>query len=156
MNPMRWLAIRLGSQPWLPRFASFIVGRDLLLRRLSRGRFTLLTVTGLPELYLSVPGRRTGVVHTTPLLCVPHEGSWLVAGSNWGGPTPPAWTFNLETAGEAVVEFKGVDHPITASLVEGEERARLWQIMLRTWPNYAKYAARTPREIKVFRLTPLP
>ena len=34
----------------------------------------------------------------------------------------------------------------------GEERARLWQVMLRTWPNYAKYEERTDRVIPVFLL----
>ena len=41
-------------------------------------------------------------------------------------------------------------------LVEGEERARLWQAMLRTWPNFAKYEQRTDRVIPVFVLTRRP
>ena len=36
--------------------------------------------------------------------------------------------------------------------LEGDERARMWQVMLRTWPNYAKYEERTDRVIPVFRL----
>jgi hypothetical protein len=36
---------------------------------------------------------------------------------------------------------------------EGDERARMWQVMLRTWPNFAKYERRTDRLIPVFLLT---
>ena len=155
MNPMRRLAILLGRQPWLPRFTRQIVALDHLLRRLTRGRVTLLTFAGLPELFLTVPGRRTGIPRTTPLLCVPHEGGWLVAGSNWGAPQPPAWVGNLRAASQATVEFRGRETVTTARPVEGEERARVWQVMLATWPNYAKYAERTDREIPVFFLAPV-
>ena len=60
MNPMRWMAIKLGGQPWLPRFAKVIVGTDKLLQRLTRGRVDLLTFAGLPEILLQVPGRKSG------------------------------------------------------------------------------------------------
>lgn len=154
MHPTRWLAVRVGGQPWLPRFAPAIVRLDLLLRRLSAGRVTLLGFAGLPELFLTVSGRRSGLPRTTPLLCVPRGGSWLVAGSNWGGPRPPLWVGNLVAAGVATVEFKGHDTAVTARLLEGTERASAWAEMLRVWPNYAKYAARTEREIPVFELSP--
>ncbi|MGZ6753622.1 MAG: nitroreductase family deazaflavin-dependent oxidoreductase [Nocardioides sp.] len=154
MNPLRWVALRLGAQPWLPRFGRQIVGLDKGIQRLTRGRLTLLAFSGLPELMLTVPGRRTGVLRSTPLLCVPHEGGWLVAGSNWGGPTPPQWVANLEAAGAATVCWHGREVPVTAHRAVGAERAELWAVMLRTWPNYAKYAERTEREIPVLRLTP--
>ncbi|MDP3893145.1 nitroreductase family deazaflavin-dependent oxidoreductase [Nocardioides sp.] len=154
MNPIRLLAIWLGGQPWMPRFLPQIVALDKLLQRLSRGRFTLLTLTGLPELFLTVPGRKSGIPRTTPLLCVPHEGEWLVAGSNWGQPKQPLWVGNLLAAEQATVEFRGSETTVVPHLVEGAERARLWSIMQGTWPNYAKYAERTEREIKVFRLAP--
>lgn len=154
MNPIRLLAIWLGGQAWLPRFGPCVVRLDKLLRRLSRGRFALPTLTGLPELFLSVAGRRSGIARTTPLLCVPHDGYWLVAGSNWGQEKPPLWVGNLLAADEATVEFKGRETVVVPHVVEGAERDRLWQVMQDTWPNYAKYAERTEREITVFRLTP--
>ena len=62
---------------------------DKLLQRLTRGRLDLLTFAGLPEILLQVPGRKSGVLRSTPLLCVPHGDGWLIAGTNWGGPTAP-------------------------------------------------------------------
>lgn len=154
MNPMRWLAIRLGGQPWLPRFAPQIVWLDRLIQRLTRGRITLLSMGGLPELMLTVAGRRTGISRSTPLLCVPHEGGWLVAGSNWGQEKPPLWVGNLAAASEATVTFHGRNTVVVPRRSEGTERAELWQVMQGIWPNYAKYADRIDREIQVFMLQP--
>jgi deazaflavin-dependent oxidoreductase (nitroreductase family) len=153
-NPVRWLAIRIGRQPWLHRFARQIVGLDVLIQRATRGRFNLLTMAGLPEVTLTVRGRKSGLERSTPLLCVPHDDGWLVAGTNWGGPTMPAWVHNLAAADRARVLFRGRQHEVVARRVAGAERAEVWQVMLQTWPNYAKYAERTDREIPVFFLTP--
>lgn len=154
MNPLRWLALRLGAQPWLPRFARVIVGLDLTTQRLTRGRVDLLAFAGLPELLLQVPGRRTGLLRSTPLLCVPRGEGWLVAGSNWGAPTPPAWVANLLAAEEPLVTFRGRTVAADARLLSGPERDEAWALMLRTWPNYATYAERTRRELPVVWLTP--
>ena len=122
-HPTRWLAVLLGGQPWLPRFGRQIVGLDQLLRRLTRGfAVTLLTFAGLPQVFLTVAGRRSGVARTTPLLCVPDRGSWLVAGTNWGGPKPPMWVANLRAADTAVVEFKARDTTVRADELTGADR----------------------------------
>lgn len=153
-NPIGVLAIWLGGRNWLPRFAPYIVRLDMFLRKLTRGRFTLLTLSGLPELFLTVAGRKSGIPRTTPLLCVPHEGGWLIAGSNWGQPKPPMWVGNLEAADEATVGFHGRDTVVTPRLMEGEKRAELFQVMLGTWPNYSMYERKSERELKIFHLVP--
>ena len=38
-------------------------------------------------------------------------------------------------------------------MCQGEERARLWSEMLKEWPAYDDYAAKTDREIPVVVLT---
>ncbi len=154
MNPLRWMALRLGAQPWLHRFARLIVGLDLTIQRLTRGRLDLLTFAGLPEILVQVPGRRTGVLRSTPLLCVPRGDGWLVAGSNWGAPTPPAWVGNLLAADEPLVTFRGHTVAADARLLAGPEREEAWAVMLETSPNYATYAERTGRELPVILLTP--
>jgi len=154
MNPIRWLAIRLGRQPWLPKLAKYIVGLDVAIQRLTRGRLTLLSMAGLPEIMLTVAGRKSGIPRSTPLLCVPHGDGWLVAGTNWGAPKPPVWVVNLDAADTATVRFHGRTSTVTPRRIEGDERTAYWQVMLEMWPNYAKYAERTDREIPVFLLEP--
>ena len=154
MNPMRWTALKLGAQPWLPRVAGLIVGMDKALQRLTRGRVDLLTFAGLPEILLQVPGRKSGILRSTPLLCVPHGDGWLVAGSNWGAAELPAWVANLAAAEEPLVTFKGRTVAADARRLSGPERDEKWALMVESWPNYAKYAERTHRDLPVFWLTP--
>jgi deazaflavin-dependent oxidoreductase (nitroreductase family) len=148
------LAVRIGSISWMPRLLPQIVTVDKTLHRVTRGRVTLLDIAGLPNLTLTVVGRKSGIPRSTPLLCVPHDGGWLVAGSYFGGPKMPLWVGNLRAAGAATVEAGHTSYDVTVRELEGEERARMWQVMLRTWPNYAKYEERTDRLIPVFLLTP--
>ena len=147
------LAIRIGAIPWMPKLLPQIVWCDRNLQRLSRGRVSILDIAGLPNLVLTVVGRKSGIPRSTPLLCVPHGEHWLIAGSYFGGPDMPVWVHNLRAAGEATITWERERIAVTAREVEGEERARCWQVMLRTWPNFAKYEERTDRLIPVFELT---
>ncbi len=147
------LAVRIGAIPWLPRFLPQIMWFDKLLQRLTRGRFTVLDMAGLPNIMLTTTGRRSGKARDIPLLCVPEGEDILIAGSNFGGRREPIWVKNIEATPEVTVRF---DEEMSARVVhrlEGDERAAAWQHMLKTWPNFARYERRTDREIKVFRLT---
>jgi len=147
------IAVRIGSISWMPKLLPQIVWTDKNLQRLTRGRVSVLDIAGLPSVNLTVKGRKSGVERTTPLLCVPDQGTWLIAGSYFGGPKEPLWVANLRAAGgEAKIQYDGETFPVTATELEGADRAVAWQTMLETWPNYAKYEERTDRTIPVFRL----
>lgn len=150
------LAVRIGAVSWMPRLLPQIVWTDRWLHRLTGGRLSLLDVAGLPNLMLTVVGRKSGLPRSTPLMCVPDGPTWLIAGSYFGGPDTPMWVFNLRAAGRAEITWKREQVPVNVEELEPEERAVAWQLMLRTWPNYAKYEERTERLIPVFRLTRTP
>src|SRR6478609_7563035 len=136
----------------MPKLLPQVVWLDKNLHRVSGGRVTVLDIAGLPNLNLTVKGKKSGVERTTPLLCVPDQGSWLIAGSYFGGPKTPLWVGNLRAAEDAVIELDKEKVTVTATELEGADRASAWQTMLETWPNYAKYEERTDRLIPVFRL----
>ncbi|MEI5675365.1 MULTISPECIES: nitroreductase family deazaflavin-dependent oxidoreductase [unclassified Nocardioides] len=148
------LAVRIGALPWMPRLLPQVVWTDRRLQSLTGGRYSVLDIAGLPNLVLTVMGRKSGLPRSTPLLCVPYDGRWLVAGSYFGGPEMPVWVHNLRAAGEATVRVGRTSYDVTAREVTGDERADLWQVMLRTWPNFATYEKRTDRVIPVFELAP--
>lgn len=148
------LAIRIGGISWLPRFLPQIVWLDRLIQRLTRGRFTLTDIAGLPNGMLTVPGRKSGVPRSTPLLCIPYGERYVVAGSYFGGPKEPIWVANLEAASSATLRFKRRTMPVTARRIGPDQRPAVWAHLLKTWPNFAKYEQRTNREIKLFELTP--
>jgi deazaflavin-dependent oxidoreductase (nitroreductase family) len=148
------LAVRIGALSWMPKLLPQITATDKALQKVTKGRLTILDVAGLPNLKLTVRGRKSGQPRSTPLLAVPRGQDWLIAGSNFGGPKQPVWVVNLEANPDAQITVKGRTRNVTARRLEGEEREKAWAHMLETWPNYNKYAERTDRQIKVFELTP--
>jgi len=147
------VAVRIGAISWMPKLLPQIVWFDKTLHRATRGRITVLDIAGLPNLILTVRGRKSGIERSTPLLCIPDGDTILIAGSYFGGPDMPLWVGNLRAAGGAAkIEYERETFPVHATELSGEERAAAWRHMLATWPNYAKYEERTERLIPVFRL----
>lgn len=147
---------KVSSTRTFARIAPHVVpAMDRAVHRLTRGR-VLLSARMLPGLVLTVPGARSGQPRTTPLACMPEggvDGSWILVGSNFGRTGHPAWTANLLARPDAaVVNWKGRDIPVRATLLQGEERAEVWQVALAFWPPYATYQARVDREIRLFRV----
>jgi deazaflavin-dependent oxidoreductase (nitroreductase family) len=103
---------------------------------------------------LTVAGRKSGAPRSTPLLCVPSQDGFLVAGSNFGGEKLPVWVYNVRSADTVTVTVDGKDHTVVPRELLGTEREQAWAHMLKTWPNYAKYAERTERVIPVFLMEP--
>lgn len=149
-------AIWIGRQDATRENSHLVVRIDRWLDRISRGRVPLLRLAGLPTLMLHVPGRKSGVPRSTPLLCASWRNGMVIVGSNWGGESMPAWVHNLRVAGEDAVSMSvyGARLPVDVREVSGAERAEAWEAAMRVWPNYAIYAERTSRTIPVFHLTP--
>lgn len=153
------LAIRIGGISWLPRFLPQITAFDKFLQRITRGYLSLLRLAGLPSMMLTVVGRKSGIARTTPVLCVPYLGGFLVAGSNFGGMKAPVWVLNVRAAEErsetVTISVDRRTQQARPREVIGAEREQVWTHMLKTWPNYAKYAERTDRVIPVFFFEPV-
>jgi len=109
---------------------------------------------GVPTLLLSVPGRKTGVEHTSALIFGRDGDDYLVVASMGGAPRHPAWYGNLQAHPHATIQVKAERIPVVASTAGRGEKPRLWKIMTEVWPNYKVYQSRTEREIPVVRLTP--
>jgi len=151
---IRPIAILVGRQPWLPKLNKYIVAIDRVIQRLTRGHLGMVRLAGLPGLTLTVAGAKSGIPRSVPLLCIPYGEGWLIAGTNWGAPRPPAWIANVSHASEASVNFEGRVVAVAPRELVGDELTTAWAHMLQTWPNYDVYATRVSRPIRVFLLEP--
>jgi deazaflavin-dependent oxidoreductase (nitroreductase family) len=159
MAPGVRLVQKVSSTRTFARIAPHVVPvLDRAVHRLTRGK-VLLSAQMLPGVILTARGARSGLPRRTPLACMPEGApgaaatdSWILVGSNFGRTGHPAWTANLLAHPEAEVSWKGQDIPVTARLLEGDERAAVWQAALAFWPPYATYQARISREIRLFRI----
>ncbi|EGD53532.1 nitroreductase family deazaflavin-dependent oxidoreductase [Gordonia neofelifaecis] len=153
MGILTRLAILIGSIAWLPKYLPWIVKADKLVQKVSGGRVDFLRIAGLPGITITVPGRRSGVLHSTTMLAAPDGDDWIVAGSYFGGPKTPAWVFNIRAAQSFDVEVHGVARRMSATELSGVDRDAAWAQLLAIWPNFTLYEERTNRVIPLFRLS---
>jgi deazaflavin-dependent oxidoreductase (nitroreductase family) len=135
---------------WLSRHIAWKIDPHLL--RLTRGRIGSGLI--IPTLLLETVGARSGKPRRNGVIYF-HDGDRVVlAASNAGAPTHPAWFFNVRAKPD--VKLNG--HPYRAEVVEAEaERARLWKLSDRVFPPFSRYrdmAAASGRTIPILRLTP--
>jgi deazaflavin-dependent oxidoreductase (nitroreductase family) len=111
---------------------------------------------GTTILLLTTRGRRSGELRTTPLIQRTDGETWVVVASKGGAPENPSWFENLAAEPRAEIQVLGEEISVIASVAEGEERTRLWNLMAEVWPAYDEYQARTDRLIPVVVFTARP
>jgi F420H(2)-dependent quinone reductase len=103
-------------------------------------------IAGMPVLLLTTTGRKTGKRRTAPLTYF-EEGAIVLVASYGGRPHNPDWFENLVAAGGGEVTIGRERRPVRARSATPDERARLWPRIVETYDGYAKYQAKTSREI---------
>lgn len=131
-------------------FLSLMSGVHTALYRATKGRLGG-SMSKVPILLLTTKGRKTGKVRTTPLMYGREGDDLVVVASVGGAPENPAWFHNLK-GHKAQVQIGQEQWKVKAREVEGEERERLWQLMVGLWPSYAEYQKKTSRRIPVLVL----
>ncbi|MCW2494743.1 nitroreductase/quinone reductase family protein [Jatrophihabitans sp.] len=144
----------MRTRPMQRYFAPFFPGLQMRLYRWSGGRFQLSALL-VPSLVLVHLGARSGLRRETPLICWPQrDGSYLIAGSNWGQPSHPAWTGNVLAHPDVEIVIARRHVAVTAVLLSGDERERAWPVLEAQWPGYRDYERQAGREVRIFRLVP--
>jgi deazaflavin-dependent oxidoreductase (nitroreductase family) len=104
---------------------------------------------GVPTLLLTTTGRKSGKPYTTPLIYGQDGERYFVVGSWAGSDYHPQWYLNLVADPEIEVQVISDKFRARATTATGEEKARLWQIAAKIFPNYDTYQKKTKREIPV-------
>ena len=153
----RWI-ITLASTRLLSSISRRILpSLDRLALRITSGSSTVTSVTsGLPVLWLTTHGAKTGAERTVPLLGFLLEDDLAVLGTHFGHETTPGWVHNLEANAGAMVAYRGVEIPVRARPADPREESATWDRAANAYPGYRQYAGRpSHRSIRVFVLEPL-
>jgi len=109
----------------------------------------------LTTLLLATTGRKSGNTLTLPLIYRPTgDGGYCIIASKGGAPAHPAWYLNLAATPTVGVQVASERFDAIARVAEGEERDRLWQLMVDYYAPYTDYQAATERQIPVVVLDP--
>ncbi len=104
---------------------------------------------GAPMLLLTTTGRKSGAARTTPLLFLRDNDNLVVIASYGGADRHPDWWLNLRNHPDAEAQVFAERRLVRAEEVTGDERARLWERIARSYPIYRFYETRTSRQIPV-------
>jgi deazaflavin-dependent oxidoreductase (nitroreductase family) len=131
------------------------MGVHTFLYKASGGRIGHKVPGVPPMLLLDHVGAKSGTKRTAPLLYIPDGDDVVIVASKGGFPEHPAWFHNLKANPETTVQIGRERRPIHARVATPEERERLWPIVVKTYPTYADYQARSKgREIPLVVLEP--
>lgn len=140
------------------RFGLFVGRRlasktDPWLGRISAGRVSW-GVFNVPSATLKTTGARSGRVREAQVAYF-HDGrNVVVMASNYGGDKHPQWYHNLVAHPECEL---GAEAFRAEEVTDSDEYARLYKLAEGYYGGFADYretAARTGREVPVFRLSP--
>ena len=148
----RFASTRWGA--WA--FSKTLMPIDRVVRRLSKGRTSApQLLAGLPVLFVTTTGRRSGRPRTAPLIAVPCGDSLALLGTNFGQSSTPTWVLNLEADPGATVTYKDAELAVRARPATRVERDEVWSASKAIYPGYAKYRKRiSGREVGIFVLEP--
>ena len=108
---------------------------------------------GATLLLLTHRGAKTGTARTNPLAYIEEDGRYFVFGSKGGASTNPDWYHTLRANPDATIEIGTEKFDVTAEVLTGEERDRVWTRNVRERPAFGDYEKRTSRKIPVIALT---
>jgi deazaflavin-dependent oxidoreductase (nitroreductase family) len=123
-----------------------VTGLHTQLFRLTKGMLGGRIGT-VENVLLTTTGRKTGQRRTTPLTVTVDGDRLVLVASNGGARRHPDWYLNLSADPDVRVQRGSRSLRFRARTATGEERARLWRSVVRTYPGYEGYQRRTKREI---------
>lgn len=129
-------------------------GLHAALYRASGGRFTN-RVANLPVMLITTLGRKTGKPHANPVVYLRDGRDYLVSATVGGMDWHPGWYLNLKMRPEARIQVGNKSLRVRATIIEGEERSRLYERFKVASRNFVKYEQSTSRVLPVIRLTPI-
>lgn len=122
--------------------------------RLTGGRLGGRFIGGAPVLLLTTIGRRSGQPKTAPLLYLQDGERYVIVASKGGMSHHPLWFRNLEANPNAEIEIGSRRMKVTAQRATEAEKAAVWPRLVRMYPSFDQYQARTTRNIPVILLLP--
>jgi proline iminopeptidase len=107
------------------------------------------------QITLIATGRRSGTPRAVTLYAFDDGENLVIVGSRGGSAKDPAWAANLRDNALATVRIGHEDRSVRAREIEGRERARLWELVIKEFPMYSYYERKTKRVIPLFTLEPI-
>jgi deazaflavin-dependent oxidoreductase (nitroreductase family) len=146
---INWFSVTPVGRSMAKTFSARV---DPVLYKMSRGRVTSVGPQVIPQLVLTMTGRKSGKARSVQLGYTEDGDDVLVVASNFGGTNHPAWSYNLDANPQASIQLGSETREVVATRLTDSEKAILWPKIADTIPQMNSYVKRTERNLKVYRL----
>ena len=92
---------------------------------------------------LHTTGAKSGAERINPLVCLDKGSRVIVFASKAGMADNPDWYYNLKAHPDVTIELGTETAPARATMVEGEERDRLYAEIVAKMPQFGDYEKQT-------------
>ncbi len=135
-------------------FVKLMSNLNTWIYRISGGKIWGTWLYGAPVALVTAIGRKSGKPRTVPLLYL-WEGENIVLVASKGGMSHhPLWYGNMVANPNVEIQIGAEKTKMTARDASDEEKAALWPKLVKMYPDYDDYQARTERNIPVLILSP--
>ena len=104
---------------------------------------------GAPMVLLTSTGAKSGKERVNPLVYSTDGDRLVIIASKGGAPTNPDWYYNVKANPSVTLEVGEETFPATATVVDGDERDRLFAAQAELMPGFKDYEKATSRVIPV-------
>ena len=95
---------------------------------------------GAPMILVHHTGAKSGTERVTPLMYRPDGERMVIFASKAGAPDNPDWYYNLVANPDTTVEIgTETDVAVRATVLQGDERERIWSAQKAEVPQFAEY-----------------
>lgn len=154
-NPFhRTMRALAGTKPGAFFFSKTIQSIDGLVNKATKGSTTASELlAGLPVVYVTTTGRKSGAPRRAPLIAVPIGDDLALLGTNFGGKRTPSWVYNLEADPQAKAGYSTTEIDVVARPATDDEYEQVFAAGGSIYGGYTKYRSRVEgRDIRVFIL----
>lgn len=136
------------------KFIRWMTKANTWVYRATGGKLGNKFMRGAPVCLITTVGRKSGEKRTVALIYMQDGDDVILVASKGGMSKHPQWYLNMEANPDCDVEIGTTITPMKARRASDEEKAAYWPRLLKVYPDYDDYQARTTRNIPVMVLSP--
>ena len=130
-------------------FVKWFTHLNVLVYQWSGGRL-MNRIGGGDICIVKMTGAKSGLPQEFPLMYLPYQDGVVLVASFAGAPRHPTWYYNLVAHPEIEVTMRGRRRQLVARRASAEEKAAVWPLCCKHYPDFDLYQRRTERDIPVF------
>jgi deazaflavin-dependent oxidoreductase (nitroreductase family) len=108
-----------------------------------------------PVLLLTMRGRKSGELKTTPLIHIANGDDVVLVASQGGMSKDPIWYLNLQADPSVEITVGNKSRKMVARNATDQEKQELWGLICSVHPDFQAYQDRTERNIPVMICSPV-